>query len=68
MHTRVCLFSEAGLGTLLHNVLTPLIPAWALCWAALPLPAASVFTHLTESLRALLQVLSASFKTRPQGV
>lgn len=34
----------------------------------LPLSAASVFTHLVGSLRALLKVLSASFKTRPQGV
>lgn len=34
----------------------------------LPLPAASVFTYLVGSLRAVLKVLSASFKTRPQGV
>ena len=57
------------IGPLLHNVLIALTLAQALCWAAcLSLPATSVFTCIAGSLRALLQILSASLKTRPQGI
>ena len=69
MHTTVRLFSEAHMGPLLHNVLISLTLAQVLCWAAcLSLPATSEFTCIARSLRALLQILSASLKTKPQGI
>ena len=69
MHTTVCLFSEAHTGPSLHNVLIALTLAQVLCWAAcLSLPATSEFTCIARSLRALLQILSASLKTKPQGI
>ena len=57
------------MGPLLHNVLISLTLAQVLCWAAcLSLPATSEFTCIARSLRALLQILSASLKTKPQGI
>ena len=63
-----CLFSEAHMGNSASQCANyPDFGPISLL-GCLPLSAASVFTYLAGSLRALLQFFSASFKTGPQGV